>query len=359
MMQTLSIGVIGCGYWGPNLARNFRTAPNCLLKYVCDLHPQRLEHLHSLYPEARPTRRAEDLFDDPHLDAIALATPAPTHFALAKAALLSGKHVLVEKPLATSSSECSELVSLAAARGLTLMVGHTFLYAPAIRAIKDLMESGELGEIRYIAARRLNFGVFQRAINVVWDLAPHDISIVNALLGRGPLSVSCHGSSHVTPGIEDVAMLSMDYGRGITALVHNSWLDPRKVREITIVGSRRMIVYDDVVPHEKIKIFDTRVSNPPYYDTFGEFQFAYHYGETRCPYIRDEEPLKAECNHFLTSIRNKTQPLSDGTSGLEVVRVIEAAIESLHSDGAPKRLAEAGRLQALPDSSAVPGAICA
>jgi predicted dehydrogenase len=245
--------------------------------------------------------------------------------------------VFIEKPMATSSAECDELVAMADASNLTLMVGHTFLYSAPVRRIKEIIGRGDIGEIRYISARRLNLGLFQRTINVTWDLAPHDISIILYVTGMLPSSVNCQGNSHVTKGIEDVTSLCMNFESGVFATVQNSWLDPRKVREMTIVGSRRMIVYDDVQPLEKVRIYDVRVETPPHYDTFAEFQYSYHYGDSYIPYVKQEEPLKVECQHFLDCIRTRRRPITDGVHGSHVVRVLEAASESLRSQGAAVR----------------------
>jgi predicted dehydrogenase len=272
------------------------------------------------------------------VDAVVIATSVKMHFPMAKAALLAGKHVLIEKPMAASAVQCAELVEVAREKGLVLMVGHTFLYSPAVRKIKEIIDRGDLGDIRYICARRLNLGLFQKDINVAWDLAPHDISIILHLLEQFPISVNCRGSAHVTPGIEDVTSMSLTFSKDRSAIIHSSWLDPRKVREMTIVGSNRMIVYDDVAQQEKIRIFDARVERPPHYDTFAEFHYAYHYGDTYAPYIKQEEPLKAECQHFLDCIANGKQPLTNGVRGHELVRILEASSESLKNGGGPVRM---------------------
>ncbi len=341
MNSVLNVGVVGCGYWGPNLIRNFRALPGCRVKYMCDRDENRLRHVKSLYPEVDTTPRFEDLIECKTLDAVVVATPVATHHALALAALQAGKHVFVEKPLARSVAECEDLIRESTRRGLTLMVGHTFLYSPVVRRIKEIVDRGDIGDIRYIASRRLNLGLYQKDINVTWDLAPHDISIILYILEETPLSVNCRGSAHVTPGIEDVTLLNLEFRRQRSAQIHSSWLDPRKVREMTIVGSRRMIVYDDVTPHEKLRIFDTRVETPPHYDTFAEFHYSYHYGDVYAPYIKQEEPLKVECQHFLDCIRTRQEPLSGGRQALEMVRILEAASLSLKNQGAPVSLAEA------------------
>ena len=272
-----------------------------------------------------------------------IATPVKSHYALAKASLLAGKHTFIEKPMASSAQECEELVELAEKKGLVLMVGHTFLYSPAVRKIKEIVEWGDLGEIRYICARRLNLGLFQKDINVAWDLAPHDISIILHIMEEPPQSVNCRGSAHVTPGIEDVTSMCLNFRNNRSAMIRSSWLDPRKTREMTIVGSKRMIVYDDVAQIEKIKIYDVRVERPPHYDTFGEFHYAYHYGDMYVPYIKQEEPLKSECQHFLDCIREGISPLTDGRQGLELVKILEASSASLKLGGAPVPLQGAVR----------------
>ncbi|HPC60817.1 MAG TPA: Gfo/Idh/MocA family oxidoreductase [Verrucomicrobiota bacterium] len=331
--QIIRAGVVGCGYWGPNLIRNLRQAPDCHLKIVCDTSEPRLAHMRRLYPEVSTTRCFEDLLNDSELDAIVVATPVRFHYEMAKAALSVGKHVFIEKPMARTEAEAEELVNLAERLGLILMVGHTFLFSPAVRRMKEIIDNGDIGEVQYIAARRLNLGLFQKDINVAWDLAPHDISILLYLLDELPISVSCHGSSHVTREIEDVTMMHLGFRRNRCAFIHNSWLDPRKVREMTVVGSQRMIVYDDTQPLEKLKIYDARVEVPPHYDTFAEFTYSYHYGDAYVPYIKQDEPLKLECQHFLSCIREQSVPVANGRFGLEVVRILEAAGESLRQQG--------------------------
>jgi len=342
MTKPINVGVVGCGYWGPNLIRNFRALHGCNLKVICDIDEERLQHLRDLYPEVNGETDYARMLADHDLHAVVVATAVRLHFPLAKASLEAGKHTLIEKPLAASIAECEELIALARAKGLVLMVGHTFLYSPAIRKIKEIVDHGDIGEIRYISARRLNLGLFQKDINVTWDLAPHDISIILHIMGESPYSLNCRGSAHITPGIQDVTAMSLHFSKERSAIVHSSWLDPRKVREMTIVGSKRMIVYDDVVPQEKIKIFDTRVERPPHYDTFAEFHYAYHYGDMYIPFIKQEEPLKNECQHFLDCIARGATPLTSGENGLEVVRILEGSSESLRHDGAPVDLTAAG-----------------
>ena len=341
MTRKLKVGVVGCGYWGPNLIRNFRSLPDCQLKIMCDLSQQRLIHLKTLYPEVQRSMDYGHMLNGVELDAVVIATAVKSHYPMAKASLLAGKHTFIEKPMASSSEQCEELVEIARKKGLVLMVGHTFLFSPAVGKIREIVASGDVGEIRYICARRLNLGLFQKDINVAWDLAPHDISIILSVIGEQPITVNCRGSAHITQGIEDVTTMCLGFAKQRTAIIHSSWLDPRKVREMTIVGSKRMIVYDDVAPLEKIRIFDARVESPPHYDTFAEFQYAYHYGDMYVPYIKQEEPLKTECQHFLDCIRHGTHPLTDGKQGLELVRILEASTKSLEKGGAPVELAGA------------------
>ena len=334
-MKELIVGVVGCGYWGPNLVRNFKGLPNCNLKAMCDVREARLNHLRSLYSDVEGVTDFEHLLNGVGIDAVAVATPVKDHYALAKASLLAGKHTLIEKPMASSSAECEELIEIAQRNGLVLMVGHTFLYSAPVRKIVDVVQAGDIGEIRYINSRRLNLGLYQNDVNVAWDLAPHDISIILHVLGESPLVVNCQGNAHLTPGIEDVTNISLAFRHKRFASVQSSWLEPRKIREMTIVGTRRMIVYDDLETNEKIRIYDVRVERPPHYDTFAAFHYSYHYGDSYIPYIKQEEPLRAECQHFLDCIEKGTTPLTGGREGLELVRVLEAASKSLKSDGAP------------------------
>ncbi len=332
--RTVKVGVVGCGYWGPNLVRNLRQSADCRLKVLCDTSESRLAHMRRVHPELATTQQYADLLEDSELEAVVIATPVRFHHEMAKAALNMGKHVFIEKPMARTAAEGHELVSLAERQGLILMVGHTFLFSPAVRRMKEIVDAGDIGNVQYISARRLNLGLFQKDINVAWDLAPHDISILLHLLEELPVSISCEGSSHVTRGIEDVTMMHLAFPSNRCAFVHNSWLDPKKIRQMTVVGSERMIVYDDTEPLEKLKIYDARVEVPPHYDTFAEFTYSYHYGDAYVPYIKQDEPLKLECQHFLDCVRTGTTPLTNGWLGLEVVRILEAASQSLGKHGA-------------------------
>src|SRR5436190_2731101 len=343
MKNQISVGVVGCGYWGPNLIRNFRQLPDCNLKLMCDTSESRLAHLRSLYPEVEGHKDFGHLLNGAGLDAVIIATPVRSHYALAKASLMAGKHTFIEKPMASSAAECEELVQIAEERGLVLMIGHTFLYSPAVRKIKEIVDLGDIGEIRYISSRRLNLGLFQKDINVAWDLAPHDISIILHILEEFPTAINCQGNAHITPGVEDVTNMSLSFSRKRFATIQSSWLEPRKIREMTIVGTRRMIVYDDLRTREKIRIYDARVERPPHYDTFAEFQYSYHYGDSYIPYLHQEEPLKLACQHFIECIKTNSEPLTNGRRGLELVRILEAASASLKMNGAPVTFASSTR----------------
>jgi len=334
LKKAITVGVVGCGYWGPNLIRNLRQLPDCHLRVICDASNQRLSHMRRLHPEVATTNHLEELLSDAEIDAVVVATPVRFHYEMAKACLNAGKHVFIEKPMARTVDEAEELVALAERQGLVIMVGHTFLFSPAVRRLKQIVDAGDIGEVQYISARRLNLGLFQKDINVAWDLAPHDLSIVLHLLDEMPVSVSCQGSSHVTRGIEDVTMMYLTFPKNRCAFIHNSWLDPKKVRQMTVVGSKRMIMYDDTEPLEKLKVYDARVEAPPHYDTFAEFTYSYHYGDAYVPCIKQEEPLKLECQHFLDCIHGECVPIAQGRRGLEVVRILEAAGESLRQQGA-------------------------
>jgi predicted dehydrogenase len=325
----LNIGVIGCGYWGPNLIRNLSFASRSRVIACSDLDAGRLAHMQELYPHLRTTTDYTSILADPEITAVAIATPVSTHYKLAMDALRARKHVFVEKPLAHSSEQCMEMTAAAAERNLVLMVGHTFVYTAAVNKIRELIQAGDLGEILYINSTRVNLGVFQPDINVVWDLAPHDISIVNYILDARPERIAAHGRSYIRPGIEDVAFLDLEYPNRVIANIHVSWLDPCKIRRTTVVGAKKMLVYDDVSSLEKIRVYDKGVSVPPHYDNFGEFKLSYRFGDILTPRLEEVEPLKVECRHFVECIEAHQRPRSTGEDGLAVVRVLEAASASL------------------------------
>jgi predicted dehydrogenase len=329
----MKVAIVGCGYWGPNLLRNFVQSNRVDEIVCCDLDRKRLDRMKTLYPMISVTQDVKEVMDRADIDAVAVATPVKTHHPLAKELLSRDKHVFIEKPLTHSFETARELVALSEERGRVLMVGHTFEYTAAVNKIKSIVDSGELGKILYVSCTRVNLGLFQRDINVVWDLAPHDISIILYIMGEMPVSVNCQGKAHFNPGIEDVATTTLNFKNGLIAFIHSSWLDPNKIRRTTVVGSRKMLVYDDIEPQEKIKIYDKGVEVPPYYDTYAEFQFSYRYGDIYSPKIDDHEPLKKECDHFLDCIQKGRVPLSDGHSGLRVVSILEASGKSLGLSG--------------------------
>jgi predicted dehydrogenase len=327
-MNKIHVGVIGCGYWGPNLIRNFTEITTSEVVAVADLREERLKTIQNANHGVVTTKDYNDLFNM-NLDALVIATPPATHFALAKEALEHGLNVMVEKPLTICVRDAEELVALADKKGLVLMVGHTFTFNSAVHALKKLIDDGEVGQIYYVDTARLNLGLFQRDMNVLWDLAPHDISILNYILGTSPISVEAYGMDCVFKGIYDVAYMNLVYPNNVLAQVHVSWLDPCKVRRVTVVGSKKMVVYNDVDPNEKIKIYDKGVDKPEYTNTFGDFQCSYRSGDLRIPNIKFIEPLRQECQHFLDSINSHTKPSSCGEEGLKVVRILEAAQNSL------------------------------
>jgi predicted dehydrogenase len=329
----INVGVIGCGYWGPNLIRNFNSFTDVNMVMAADLNPEKLAHLKKSYPHLVTSTDYHDIVNSPEIDAVAVVTPVLTHYKIARDALINKKHVFVEKPLASGSQEVEELIALARQNELVLMVGHIFQYNAAIRKIKEIIDSGELGNIYYISCQRLNLGLFQQDINVIWDLAPHEISILLYLLGKDPTRVSASGASHINPQIEDVGFITMEFPDNLVTYIQTSWLDPNKIRKMTIVGSKKMLVFDDVEPIEKIKIYYKGVDAPEHYDTFGEFQYTYRYGDIIIPMVKNTEPLKTELEHFRDSIIKKSQPLTDGESGLRVVKILEACQESLRNDG--------------------------
>jgi len=333
------MAIVGCGYWGPNLIRNFDALSGCKIKIACDTNKDRLSHMKSLYHDIQTTSDYEDVVNNTEIDAIAIATPVRFHYDMTKKSLKSGKHTFIEKPMACSVAECEKLNRIAKDKNLIIFIGHTFIYSPPVRKIKEIINRGALGEIQYISARRLNLGLFQTDINVCWDLAPHDISIILYVMGKTPISVNCRGKAHVNPNIEDVTSMILNFENGGFAIIQSSWLDPNKIREMTFVGSRRMLVYDDLEPAESIKIYDKRVETPPYYDTFAEFHYSYHYGDMYSPYLKQYEPLKKECQHFLDCIETGDKPESSGDDGLQVVQILEAASESLKKGGTEIKIA--------------------
>lgn len=332
-MTPLKVGVIGYGYWGPNQVRTYIELPDAEVLAVADRSLERLEQVrikHQHVPYFLSDHRQMFELD---LDAVVVCTPPETHHDIVVDCLEHGLNVLVEKPLTTNTADALHLAEVAESMNRTLMVGHIGAYNPAVNALKQMIEAGELGDIRYIDAVRVGLGLFHPRLNVIWDLAPHDISILLHLLGEQPVSVSTRGLASVQESVEDVAYMTLSFPSGIFAHSRMSWLDPRKTRRITVVGKEKMVIYDDLESHEKLKIYDKTVSAVRQTDTFGDYQFAYHYGNVVSPYIHFEEPLRLEARHFVECIVEGKRPITDAYNGVSVVRVIEAVQKSLKQGG--------------------------
>ena len=331
--DTARIGVVGLGYWGPNIARNVAENPRAELAWLCDRSPETLAAAGARHPQARTTTSYAELLEDAELDAIAIATPVSSHYYLASAALKADKHVLVEKPLAGSSAQAARLIELAAQRSLVLLPGHTFLYSPPVVKVKELLDAGALGDIYFISLSRVNLGLHQPDVSVVWDLAPHDLSILNFWLGGMPTEVSAVSRSCVLPESPDVAFVNLRFGEGTIAHLELSWLSPVKLRRTSIVGSEKMVIYDDT-SNEPIRIFDAGAELPTP-ETFGEFRLTYRTGDIVSPKIDAMEPLALEIDDFCAAILDDVEPRSSPTLGYEVVRAVETIERSLQSGGRP------------------------
>jgi predicted dehydrogenase len=331
--REIRVGVIGCGYWGPKLARNFHEIPTSTLVMVSDLQQERLQQIKNLYPNVKTTQNYEEMLES-DIDAVVIATPVRMHYPMAKKALLAGKHVLVEKPITARSDHAWELVELAERENRILMVGHTFEYNPAVEAVREIVQSGQLGRIFYANSTRANLGLLQPDINVMWDLAPHDISMLRFILGVDPIKVSARGAVYINTysKLHEIVYMTLVFEGGILANLRLSWLDPVKQRTLTIVGSKKMLVYDDIAEN-KVVIYDKGVEVPPYSVTEDEFQASYRHGGENVYPIQWVEPLRAECNHFLECIRTGTNPRSDGRVGLKIINVLETAQRSLNNGG--------------------------
>src|SRR5213080_452290 len=341
-MNATTIGVIGCGYWGPNLLRNFAENETAELRWICDLDEDRLAAMGRRYPAAHTTNDYQKLLADSDLDAVAVVTPVATHFQIAKEALLAGKHVLVEKPLTATAREAEELIELAERNRRTLMVDHTFVYTGAVRKMKEILVSGELGDLLYFDSIRINLGLFQRDINVLWDLAPHDLSIMDFLIDRQPQAISALGSSHIERGIENIAYLVMLFPDEFIAHFHFNWLAPVKIRRTMIAGSSKMILYDDIEPTEKVRVYDKGVTANRVGDREVDYQtlVSYRTGDVWAPKLDTTEALRYVVAEFLDSISEGRKPLTDGYAGLRVVRLLEAAQQSMKNGGQAIMLAD-------------------
>jgi len=332
----LVINCVGVGHWGPNLVRVFSSHPESRVRAVCDLDEARLDRARKSLREVESwTSNLEETLRDPKADAVVVATPTSTHFELAKSALEAGKHVLVEKPLADTVARGQELVELAAREGRVLAVGHVFLFNPGICAVKALIASGELGRVYYLSALRTNLGPVRRDVNALWDLAAHDLSIFDDWMGSPPKSATAHGASFLNEGIEDVVTASFGYPGGVTAQVHASWLNPRKVREITVVGEKAMAVWNDMDLGEPVRVYHKGVeADERYADSFGSFRMLVRQGEVVIPHVSGPEPLAAEGDHFIRCIREGVEPINGGQAALSVVRSLEAADRSMAAKSA-------------------------
>ena len=335
----INIGVIGCGYWGPNLIRNFVTCSETELIWACDLDENRLEKVLRPYPIVSKTTDLRDILADNGVDAIAIATPVHTHFPIAKASLESGKHVLIEKPLASSVAQGEELVSLAEKNNLRLMCDHTFCYTGAVRKIRDIVKSGTLGELLYFDSVRVNLGLFQQDINVVWDLAPHDLSIIDFIVNEKPVLASAHGVSHAGNGIENIAYISLIYQNSFLAHFHVNWLSPVKVRMTMIAGSEKMLVWNDLDQAEKIKIYDKGIEvKRGEREQKEQLLVSYRSGDMYAPRIDQAEALTLMVKEFADCIQESRPALTDGEAGLRVLRILDAANRSIKADGANVRI---------------------
>jgi predicted dehydrogenase len=333
----IRIAVLGAGHWGPNLIRNFHQEERSEVTWVVDPDAARLEHVRSRFPDIRTAAEPGPALADPGVTAVVVATPTSTHYALTRAALEHGKHVLVEKPIATTSDHARELCALAEARGLVLMVGHVFLYNAAIRRVRDYLRGGELGRLYYISMVRTNLGPVRVDVNAAWDLAAHDISIVRYWLETDPVAVTANGGQWLNPGIADAVFATLRYADGVLVNVHASWLNPRKARDITVVGERRMLTFDDMNLGEPLRIYDKQVTDArtrvEYVDSFASFRASVREGDIVIPRVAAGEPLRAECEHFLECIATGTPPLTSGRTGEAVVRVLEAIARSIANHG--------------------------
>jgi predicted dehydrogenase len=332
----VGIAVVGAGAWGKNHIRVFSEIPNVHLKYICDSDPSRLTKLQKSYTQTKMVEKLSPILQDPEIKGIVITSSAISHFPLAKESLLVGKDVLVEKPMALNVKDADELVRIAEEKSRILMVGHLLIYHPVVDLLKEMIASGELGKIHYIYTQRVNLGVIRQDENALWSFAPHDLSVILELLNERPVVVSAHGESYIQKNIEDVVFLSLHFSDGKMANIHLSWLDPHKVRKITIVGSKKMVVFDDMEASEKLKIYDKGVGSLSY-DSYGEY-LSLRFGDITIPNIKMVEPLRAEAEHFIRCIESKEKPKTGGRDGLEVVKILVAAQQSLGQKGFPVNL---------------------
>jgi predicted dehydrogenase len=336
--MAVEVAVVGVGGWGKNLARNYAQMPEANLRYICDLDKAKLDQATRQYPGTRMTSNFTEMLEDKDLQAVIIATTAPAHYPLAKQALLAGKDVYVEKPFTLDVGHAEELIRLAEESKRILMVGHLLEYHPVVVRLKDMIRNGELGQVYYIYAQRLNLGTVRGDENALWNFAPHDISSILYMLGQEPTDVSARGQSYLQRGIEDVVFLSLNFANKAMAHIQVSWLDPHKTRKITIVGSRKMAVFDDLDANEKLRIYDKGAQISTDYDSFAEY-VGLRFGDILVPYIKVSEPLRLECLHFVDCVNKRRKPVSDGHDGLRVVKVLDAAQRSLKANGEPVKIA--------------------
>jgi len=338
-MSKVRVGLVGYGYWGPNYARVISELGNSEVVAICDTAPERLARAAGRHPQAHPTRDVAEVLDRSDVDAVVISTPATTHYELARRALESGHHVLVEKPLATTIADCEALIEVAKRAGKTLMVAHTFLYNPGIRKMKDCMDAADFGRTYYLHSTRTNLGPIRHDVNAVWDLAPHDISIFNYLLGRQAQWASAIGSRVLGNHREDVVFVTLGYEGGIIGNIHVSWADPNKVREVVAVGSGRRVVFDDLNDLERVRVYEKGVSADQVAETYGEYKLFVRDGDIISPKIQPAEPLREQCADFIRSATEGGRPFSDSETGIQVVRTLVAIEESMRDNGAAKPIA--------------------
>jgi predicted dehydrogenase len=336
-IDLVNLGVIGCGYWGPNLVRNFVELPTSDVMAVADRRDERLKYIQKRYPKVITTTEYQGFFSMP-LNAAVVATNASTHYQIARDCLQHDLPVLIEKPITMNSHEAEELIRIAEERSLILMAGHTFEYNAAVQELKKIIESGELGRIYYVDAVRANLGPVRDDVSALWDLASHDVSILLYILGLEPTSVYAQGGAYLSKDKQDVTYIHLTFPDGVLAHIHASWLNPCKVRRITVVGSKKMAVFDDVDPQEKIRIYDKGAEVLPYTNTFADFQISYRYGDVVIPHIPFVEPLRVECQHFVDCVMNHTEPRTNGRIGYKVVKILEAAERSLQNGGNQEKI---------------------
>ena len=329
----LKVGVVGVGYWGPNLIRNFIASPDTEMKMCCDLRRERLDYINSLYPTIEVTDNCKEVVENPEIELVVICTPVFTHYEIAKKALEAGKHVLIEKPMTSTSAEGEELLEIAEKKGLRIFVDHTFVFTGAVQKIKDLISEGEIGDLYYFDSTRVNLGLFQHDVNVLWDLAPHDISIMHYLLKMDPEAVVATGADHLGGGIENVAYLTVYFPNNLLAHINTNWLSPVKIRQTLIAGSKKMVVWDDNQPSEKVRVYDKGIEVIKSADEVYDMLIQYRTGDMFCPKIDATEALGAEVNHIVSCLGNGHHSIISGEAGLMVVKILEAAQESIKSRG--------------------------